>query len=102
MRGAFVTLVLTRGGLDMLEDFGFCEGGLDGSNRYRLDPAAVQALLSGVDSPEAAAVRQVRRAHKNGRRLAEREALLRDMEPRLHEPGAREFLEQQLGKLADK
>jgi hypothetical protein len=102
VRSDCASLVLTRGGLDMLEDFGFCQGGLDGSSRYRLDPDAVVALLSGNDSPGAESFRNLRKAFRNAKRREQREALLRDMRDRMHEEGADEFLQQQLKKLAEK
>ncbi len=102
VRRGEVSLVLTRGALDMAECFGFFEGGLDGSNRYRIDPDTAVCLLEGRVAPEAMEYRQLRRRHKNRERAREKERLVAEMAGKMHKPGAREFLEEQLRRLADK
>ena len=95
-------MVLTRGSADMVADFGFFQGGLDGSNRYRLDPHVVHAMVTGSVSREAKEWMARRREFKNQRRKAEREKLVEEMKPRMHEQGAAEFLAAMLAKLKDK
>lgn len=98
-------IVLTEGTAPMLSDFGFLQGGLDGRNRYRIDPDVASCILAGTRSPQADGFVELRRRAKNEDRRAERERLRADMAPALQGPdpeAARAFLEEQLKRLADK
>ncbi len=96
-----LNMVLTRGVVDMIEDFGFFEGGLDGSNRYRIDPDVAVAAISGSPlSKEGQEYLQQRKAFKAAKKQQARQELIEAMQTRMHEPGAKEFLEYQLKKLA--
>lgn len=94
------------GSVSLVRDFGFFEGGLQGTNRYRLDPDVLWCVLNGAQqlSPEAQHFVELRVAHRRQRRQRAREQLLQDMTPQLQGPHAveaRAFLEAHLRKLAD-
>jgi hypothetical protein len=98
--GGEIKLLLTRGTVDMIEDFGFFEGGLDGSNPYRIDPdTAVCAVTGGAITRQVREFAELRAAFKKAARQKARDELIAVMQPRLNEPGAREYLEHQLQKL---
>jgi hypothetical protein len=100
VKSVTLKMVLTRGVVDMIEDFGFFEGGLDGSNRYRVDPDVAASCVNGQDlSAEGQNYCLLVEQHKKAVKVRQREELLAEMAPRMHEPGAREFVEHQLAKL---
>lgn len=98
-RVGFVLSGNEEGGIaHLVEQFGFFEGGLDGSNRYRIDPHVMRCCLDGAElecSPHARAYLARREQHR-ARKRAALEAQLAD--PQLH-PDHERFVRAELARL---
>ena len=85
----------------MIREFGFFEGGLDGSNKYRLDPRLWHALRTGSVSPEAAAYQALRLAHRRRRWEEEKRRLEAEVDPSESDEAAA-FFRSQMDKIEKK
>ena len=82
--------------LVMISECGFFEGGLNGDNKYRIDPHVAVAILSGRPSREADAYTALRISHRLAKWKSSKSDLIASVDPNESEE-AQAFFTHQVG-----